>query len=260
MIIIKRFENFTNENKLLKIPASVFKDFDKNNYSKKKGKVTCLLKLPKNRFDYFEKIPFEIFLDFTELKSEVKNIELFLNMKITIFYKRDEIWNKYTKKNISLVSREYSVDKSQKKLEIKDYIELHKDSKFSEYISLNEKYKCFEDMKKIEVDNNLEDITLTPFSLGEFIKIEYELQVRINYKNSFMWDTSFLPIDLDYYDNGCFLVTDNNERKNIISSGKDIDRNNLKQKMEESEGFVIFEEDDFEKVLLKIKINRFSLL
>ena len=140
-----------------------------------------------------------------------------------------------------------------KKLEIKDYIELHKDSKFSEYISLNEKYKCFEDMKKIEVDNNLEDITLTPFSLGEFIKIEYELQVRINYKNSFMWDTSFLPIDLDYYDNGCFLVTDNNERKNIISSGKDIDRNNLKQKMEESEGFVIFEEDDFEKVLFEDK-------
>ena len=68
-----------------------------------------------------------------------------------------------------------------------------------------------------------------------------------------MRDNSFLPIDLDYYGNGCFLVTDNNERKNIISSSNDIDRNNLKQKMEESEGFVIFEEDDFEKVLFEDK-------
>ena len=109
-------------------------------------------------------------------------------------------------------------------------------------------------MKKIEVDNNFEDITLTPFSLGELINIEYFLQVKINYKMNGIWSNYlFLPIDLDYYDNGRFLVTDNNERKNIISSGNDVDRNYLKQKMVESEGFVIFEEDDFEKILFKDK-------
>ena len=64
MIIIKEFQSFTLENKLLRMPAIGFGDFYKKRKSNYRGgKVSYLLKIPKNSFSYLESIPYEIYLD-----------------------------------------------------------------------------------------------------------------------------------------------------------------------------------------------------
>ena len=64
--------------------------FIKKKFKYQGGKVNCLLKLPKNKFYYFEKIPFEVYLDRTELNMKVKSIKLKLNMKIYFNSKGDQ--------------------------------------------------------------------------------------------------------------------------------------------------------------------------
>ena len=264
MIIIKRFEKFSYENKLLKIPANAFGDF----YKKKKfkyqgGKVTCLLKLPKNKFYYFEKIPFEIYLDRTELNMKVKSIKLRLNMNIYYNYKGNDKIHFMTEKKLELFTREYPVNNSLNKFEIKDYIQLQNDSKFSKYISVNDKYCRFEEMKKIEVDYNFNKIILMPFCFGGLINPEFILQVDIIYKQHRSTSNFSINIDFDDCQNNCINIEqsdkinnklNNHENENKInnSSPKDtnsISEGDLKKNMAESEGFVVYDDDDFEKAL-----------
>ncbi len=87
MIFIRGYKYYTLENKLLKMPANSFGDFYKRKKSKYKGgKISCLLRIPKNSFDYKEVIPFEIYLNCTELNMEISSI------KISLF--KFVYWNK----------------------------------------------------------------------------------------------------------------------------------------------------------------------
>jgi hypothetical protein len=138
---------------ILRIPAKAFGDFyKKKKFRYKGGRVTCLLKLPKNRFYYFELIPLEIYLDYTQLNMKVKTIKLSLIMKIHLNYKFDEKNHRNTKMNLELFSSEYLVDNSQKKFEIKKNIQLQNDFNYRDYISINDKYCLLENKKKIEID------------------------------------------------------------------------------------------------------------
>ncbi len=144
---------------ILRIPASAFGDFYKTKkFSYKGGKVTCLLKLPKNRFYYFELI---------------MNLELF--------------------------TREYLVNNSQNKFEIKDYIQLQNDDNYLKYISINDKYCLLEDMKKIEIDHKFENVII-PFCFGGLINPEYIFQVEIIYKKRRSKSIFSLPIDIYAHD------------------------------------------------------------
>jgi hypothetical protein len=260
MIIIKRFEEFSNENKLLRIPASAFGDFYKKKKSKYKGgKVTCLLKLPKNRFYYFELIPIEIYLDCTELNMEVKSI--ILKQIITIYcnYKDDEKKHRKTLRKIELFTREYPVNNSTNKCEIKDFIQLQKDKNFSEYIP-NDKYCLLDEKKKIEVDHKFGNMSLIPFCFGGLINIEYNFQVEIIYKKNRSKNTFSLPIDLDANNNydknkeiNEIINNHGNNNNSSLNNINAIDDNDIKQNMAEVNDFVIYEEDDFEKALFEFQ-------
>ena len=265
MIIIKRFEKFSNENKLLRIPASAFGDFYKTKkFSYKGGKVTCLLKLPKNRFYYFELIPLEIYLDRTELNMEVKTIILSLRMKIHFNYQNDEKRHQTTIMNLELFTREYLVNNSQNKFEIKDYIQLQNDDNYLKYISINDKYCLLEDMKKIEIDHKFENVII-PFCFGGLINPEYIFQVEIIYKKRRSKSIFSLPIDIYANDKDVSISIDkNNKLNNIVNIEENknnnyfkninsIDEDDLKKDMAESDGFVVYEEDDFEKAFFGAK-------
>jgi len=262
MIIIKRFEKFSNENKLLRIPANAFGDFYKKKKSKYKGgKVTCLLKLPKNRFYYFELIPIEIYLDCTELNMEVKTIILKLIMSIYCNYKEEEKKHRYSLMNKELFTREYPVNNSTNKYEIKDYIQLQKDNNFNEFVSTIDKYCLLEDMKIIEVDHKFEKILLLPFCLGGLINSEYSFKVEIIYKKNRSKSTFSLPIDLDAHNNDGdnkeinYILNnhDNNNNNSSFNNINSIDENDIKQNMAEYNDFVVYEEDDFEKAFFEDK-------
>ena len=83
MVFIKSFKKFTLENKLLKMPAIGLGDF----YKKKKseymgGRLSCLLKIPKNSYFYFDKISFELYLDCTELNMDLASAKVILNKSV----------------------------------------------------------------------------------------------------------------------------------------------------------------------------------
>lgn len=259
MIIIKRFEHFSNENKLLKIPKNVFGDFyKKKKFSYKGGKVTCFLKLPKNRFYYFELIPFEIYLDLSELNMEVKTIKISLVMKIFFNYKENEKEHRKTNKVLNLFIGEYPVDNSQNKFEIKKNIKLQKDDTFSQFFSLDDKYSLLEDMKKIEIDHQFENMTLMPFCFGGLINPEYIFQLDIIYKKNRSASSLIVPIDIYPH-----ISKDKSEKiNNSVNNGENKSNNSLndinsivdneiKQNMAESDDFVVYDEDDFEKAFYK---------
>ena len=149
------------------------------------------------------------------------------------------------------------------KFEIKDYIQLQNDSNFSKYISVNDKYCSLEEMKKIEVDYNFKNIILMPFCFGGLINPEFILQVDIIYKQHRSTSSFSIPIDFDECQNSSvnidkidkinnILNNHKNENKNNNSSSKDIKSTNeedSKQNIADSEGFVVYEDDDFEKAL-----------
>ena len=271
MIIIKRFEQFSNDNKLLKIPTNVFGDFyKKKKFKYKGGKVTCLLKLPRNRFKYFELIPIEIYLDRTELNMDVKTIKLSLRMKIHFNYKNDENHHRTTYMNLELFSGEYPIDNSQNKIELKKYIQLQNDDNYSKYFSLDDKYCLLDGMKKIELDHKFENMAIVPFCFGGLINTEYIIQVDIIYKKKRSTNTLKVPIDIYSHDND-IVSTDKSEKvNNIMINGENknnkninninifhdinsIEENDLKQNMAESDGFVVYDENDFEKAYFEDK-------
>ena len=105
MIFIENFKKFTLENKLLKMLAYGLGDF----YKKKKGeykggKLSCLLKTPKNSFSFFETTPFELYIDCTELGMDIENIKIVLNKTVYMNHKK-------RRKHFGKVSRVDLLDK-----------------------------------------------------------------------------------------------------------------------------------------------------
>ena len=219
------------------------------------------MKLPKNRFYYFELIPLEIYLDHTELNMEVKTIKLSLIMKIHLNYKNDEKTHRKTIMNLELFTSEYPVDNSQKNFEIKKNIQLQNDVNYINYISINDKYELLENKKKIEINYNFEK-NILPFCFGGLINTEYIFQVKINYKKNRSQSILSLPIDIYTYDDESISIDKRDKINNIINNGENnncikninsFDENDLKKNMAQSDGFVVYEEDDFEKALFEGK-------
>ena len=221
------------------------------------------MKLPKNRFYYYELIPLEIYLDHTELNMEVKTIKLSLIMKIHLNYKFDEKIHRNTIMNLELFTSEYPVDNSQNKFEIKKNIQLQNDDNYINYISINDKYCLLENKKKIEIDDHFEK-NIIPFCFGGLINTEYIFIVEINYKKHRSKSILSLPIDIYTYDDESISIDERDKINNIINNGENknnncikninsIDDNDLKKNMAESDGFVVYEEDDFEKALFEGK-------
>ena len=201
MIFIKGYKQFTLENKLLKIPATSFGDFYKKKKSKfKGGKVSCFLKIPKNSFTFFEIIPFEIYLDKSELNMEIKNIKISINRAVYFNYKGDLKKHHITYSNIELISKEYPIDNNKfnenHKYEIKDDIKWPKDSKFLKNLSSNNSYSLFENKKQNGINCSFNNIELLPSCVGGLISVEFFLKVEIDYKVKRSKSIFSLPIEL----------------------------------------------------------------
>ena len=264
IIFIKGFKNYTFQNKLLKIPAIKFGDFYiEKKYKLKAGKVPCLLKIPKNSFNYFEPIIFEFYLDSSEFIKEIEKVKISLNR--IIYFNSDKDHNKhyYTYTNTELIWKEYPMNINSDKFKINEGFLL------SNYYSLRNKYLYFESFKEIEIDSELYNYQLIPFCLGGLISIECCLKAEIFYKNHKRKHNLTLPIeifeyDFQYNEDDLYNIKkkESNEKENndkkIDKNSPYYDINSLDEedsKVEnlEKDDFVVIEEDDFEKAFFQEK-------
>ena len=271
MIFIKGYKNYTLENKLLKMPASSFGDFYKKKKSKYKGgKISCLLRIPKNSFDYKEVIPFEIYLNCTELNLEIWAIKISL-FKILFWNKKNDHKKHYkTHKKMELAFKIYPINKFLTKHEIKDNINVQ-----FLYNNMSIIYNRLDLLKEVEIDYNYNDIELLPFCIGGLISVEFNLEVEIRYKmEKIKSDILELPIEIyekNFRDNeiipqisnakdnqinnkGNYSNSTSSQYYNINSINEEDLKNDEIQNLEKPDNFVIFEEDDFDKAFFGKKL------
>ena len=254
MIFIKSFQKFSLENKLLKMPAIGLGDF----YKKKKseymgGRLSCLLKIPKNSYFYFDKISFELYLDCTELNMDLASAKVILNKSVYTNEKKIRTKHFETVFNKDLIVKEYKLDKSLEKYEIKDFLQLS-ENEFSEKFCPKQIYSKFDNLKSIELDYNFCDIKISPFCLGGLISAEFKIRVEVEYKMKRKKSSFELPIQ--FYDDHYANILDENKNihledkkdanksQNILSINDDQIQNNN----QEVDDFVIIENEDLEKI------------
>ena len=257
-IIIKAYQIYTFENKLLKMPAIGFGDFYKKKKSEYKGgKVSCLLKIPKNSFNYLESIPFDIFLDCTELSMEIK--EITISIIQYIYFNDKNEYKKHLKTYLEeeLALKKYTFSQNLDKYHIKDEIQISQDKNYLEAIFPMELYAFFENMKTIEVYYNYQNIKLTPFCVGGLISIEFSLKVGIKYKkkrkdNYFELPIQFIEKNCPYLNtHNIYNPKSNNNNQKTINSNDNTNLNieyNNKEDITPENDFVIINHDDFQKV------------
>jgi len=271
MIFIRGYKYYTLENKLLKMPANSFGDFYKKKKSKYKGgKISCLLRIPKNSFDYKEVIPFEIYLNCTELNMEISSIKISL-FKFVYWNKKNDHSMHYKKdKKIELTWKNYPIDKFLTKYEIKDNINIQ-----YLYHNMSILYESLDLLKEVEIDYKYKDIELLPFCIGGLISVEFDLKVEINYKmKNIKSDILELPIEIYENNSGnneiipeISNVKDNqinnkennsnstsSQYYNINSINEEDLKNSKVQNLEKPDNFVIYEEEDFDKAFFRKKL------
>ena len=245
MIIIKSFRKFTFKNKLLKMPAIGLGDF----YKKKKdkymgGKLSCLLKLPKNSYYFFDIISFELYLDCSELNMDIASAKVILNKSVYKMNKKYKRTHFQTISNDNLIVKEYTLNKSLERYEIKDFLQLNENNEFFENIYPQQIYSNFDNLKHIELDYNFNKIKMTPFCFGGLLSVEFKIKVEVEYKMNRRKSSFELPIQ--FHDN--YSINELNE--NINSEYKQ-DKNNdkeMKNNSQEIDDFVIIENEDIEKI------------
>ena len=150
IIIIKGDKTYSLENYLLNEPLKKFEDFYIKPYGDRKGgKVSCLLKIPKNCFNYFEPIPFEFYLDFSEYIMEIETIRISINSVVDFNQKDNHNKKLYSYTNLELISKEISIDSIFDKFQIKESFLLPKEN------LLKNKYLYLDSLKEIEIDTKL---------------------------------------------------------------------------------------------------------
>ena len=250
MIFIKNFKKFTFENKLLKTPAYGLGDF----YKKKKGeykggRLSCLLKIPKNSFSFFEIISFELYLDCTELGMDIESTTIFLNKTV---YMNKKIRRHFRKiSNEDLVEKKYILDKNLNKYEIKGFFQLKEDKEFFEKIYQQNVYSTFDNLKNIELDYKFDKIQLTPFCIGGLLSAEFTIRVEVNYKMKRKKSEFILPIQ--FYNSELNEIENqkNNDYFNFPQNTTNINSINNVNNIENEENiddFVVIENNDIEKV------------
>ena len=112
-IVIKNNQNFTLENKLLKIPCSLSERRKKSKYLINKGDFNITINLPGNIFYYDDQIRFEILLDLKNLNLSVKKIDISILRLIKKKYPNSSLINE-------IITKSKDLDKNIKNHVIKD--------------------------------------------------------------------------------------------------------------------------------------------
>ena len=250
MIIIKNFKKFSFENKLLKMPAYGFGDFYKKKKGKYKGgKLSCLLKIPKNSFSFFEIISFELYLDCTVLGMDIESTTIFLNKAVYMNKKIKRHFRKIL--NEDLIEKKYVLDKNLDKYEIKDFLQLKEDKEFFQKIYQQNEYSYFDSIKNLELDYNYNNYQLTPFCIGGLLSVEFTLRVEVKYKMKREKSEFVLPIQ--FYNSELNEIENqkNNDYFNFPQNTTNINSINNVNNIENEENiadFVVIENNDIEKV------------
>ena len=195
-IVVKHLPNFTKENKLLKIPCHCIGEKSKKKFFINKGNYTISIKLPKNLFYYDESIPYEIDLDYKELKLVIKGLIISL-----IRYKRQKVVELNLRyhgesKEEQITITNVKLNKSKKECIFKDVINFPKESRIDRFIFPPLVYKVMELNGPYEEDKDIEKLfKICPSCVGGLIFVEYYLKIEICFESA---SNELYAIPLDF--------------------------------------------------------------
>lgn len=206
-IVIKNKQNFTLQNKLLKIPCSIFERKSKSIFLINKGDFIISINLPKNIFYYDEPIPYEFKLDCTNLHLIINCLEISLiriikkssvhDYNIILGGKNEEIYKK-TKK----------IDNNLKQHIFKEELFFPKNLPSDKYIFPplfyesveNERYffskKSSKSPKKKNKITNENIYHIAPSCMGGYLSVDYNLKFKLKFHNS---SDEIFTIPIDFY-------------------------------------------------------------
>ena len=188
--------NFPNnvDNTLLRNMIEVNKECKKTKLFFEIGSCLFNFKMPKNYFFYNEKIPFEINIDCSNLKMEIKAV------KISLF----RISRLNDSHNYSKIARSSEEKLNEKKINLEkglnnnyhvsDFIEFPTSSDYNSVYPPNV-YSSFEEHGLVEIDDSKFEYKLYPSSINGLVSVDYFIGLRIYFDSSFTLDEEFsLPI------------------------------------------------------------------
>lgn len=252
IIIIKTMQIFNTKNKLYKSPSIITEDIIKKaNKTFKGGEVFVSLETPKNAFNYYDSIPFQINIDCSRIEIEISFVKVSITRKTHLKRKTDK--KKIESKSCDIICKEIKIDQKKNVYNINDSLKFPMSSQYNSVFPPNV-YSFLEGCKIIELNFDLNKVSLYPHSLDGLINIEYYLVLEIIYKPSTInKDTLTLPLDF-------YLVESPQEEKKPIEqhslSQNDINYKEKIKKIDNNELIDIFNKFEFsEDEIENININ-----
>ena len=190
--IIAIKNNFPNnrDNTLLTELIEENKEYKKSKLFFDKGSCLLNIKMPKNYFFYNEKIPFEINLDCSNLKMEIKSIKVSLLRKARTNKKKDysQAFSTYSK---TINHKIINLEKGLNNYHISDFLEFPTSSDYNSVYPPTV-YKSFDEHGLFEVNDSKLKFYLYPSSINGLLSVDYFIELNINFDSSLTFDEEFL--------------------------------------------------------------------
>lgn len=190
-IVIKNIPYYSPENGLFRSPAVATLNTTKHNFLVNKGKLSCVLTLPKNSFSYEEIIPFTVDLDLSLLEMKVTEIIVKIDR---VLNKNDESNHEkaITCSNKLIAEKHIPIDQNLKQIKLSDNIS------FPNYSENFPKtlYELLEKHRTAEVLQNSKG--LFPSCYHGLISVQYQVTVQLVMDATFT-SSEELSIPIDFY-------------------------------------------------------------
>ena len=190
MFVVKNILPNNLDNSLLRNMIEENKEYKKSKLFSDKGSCLLNIKMPKNYFFYNEKIPFEVNIDYTNLKMEIKSIKVSLrrnarknNYQDYSEVQRNEI-NELNKKN-------YNLEKGLNNFHISDFLEFPTSSDYNSVYPPNV-YLSFEEHGLTEVNDTKFEYNLFPSTINGLVSVDYFIALKIYFDSLFTFNEELL--------------------------------------------------------------------
>jgi len=189
IIVIKNPPYFSAYNHLYKSPSTLYKQFEKSKLFFSKGFFIFSLTLPKNSFAYDEPIPFDIDLDLTNLSMDIWKINVYIR-RVSHKNLQTDHSKPFKKDRKNIACKTFEIDKKQRKIKIKDVIEIEADKNPKNvYIQL--------DNDNRPIKEKFNELYIFPTCYGGLLGVEYFIKVEIIMDSFWSYNEKlFMPIDL----------------------------------------------------------------
>ena len=218
------------DNTLLKDMIEENKEFKKSKLFFEKGSCLLNFKMPKNYFYYNEKIPFEVNLDCSNLKMEIKSVKISLYRR-----ERNNLKTDYSKTRNSggkiINQKLIDLQKGLNNYHISDIIEFPTSSDNNCLYPPNV-YKSLDEHGLLEVNDSKFTYYLYPSSYNGLLSVDYFISLDINFDSSLTFDEEFLvPIyfsaNFENNNNMDQMTNQGYSSLNPYTSSNDIYSNNI---------------------------------